>query len=260
MGGASFGTASIFIKESQLTPAAITFLRFAVAGFILSKGRFVHELKLKEYLVLGGLLSLHMFTFVEGVYHTTIIDATVLVSTSPFFVVILSFLGKYGTTRRDLIAVIIGFLGVVLINFPLNEGDILGNLISVFSAFTIALYTLKLSKIAVRDPLGNTAWIYLTSALFSFPFFLLEGIGRIDLVSILSLIGLIFLPTLIGHTSIVVASGKVKPQHIETIGLLEPVVATALSIQLFREVPTPLELLGSTLIISSIIVVIRSEE
>ncbi|WP_054846173.1 DMT family transporter [Sulfuracidifex tepidarius] len=256
LGGISFGTASIFIKESGMTPASITFLRFLVAGAMLTRGKLRLELRARDYLVLGGLLAFHMFTFIEGVYHTTIMDATVLVSTSPFFVVIFTALRK-NVVLRDVEAVLIGFIGVVLINFPLNEGNLVGNLISLISALSIALYTFRLSSVKYEDPLSLTAWIYLFSSLLSFPFFLLQGLGRVDLTSVLSLIGLIAIPTLIGHTSIVISSGKVKPQHIETIGLLEPVVATTLSIPLFGEIPSVLQLGGSALVILSILFIIK---
>ncbi len=257
LGGVSFGTASIFIKESGMTPASITFLRFLVAGTLLTRGKLKLELSVKDYLILGSLLSFHMFTFVEGVYHTSIIDATVLVSTSPFFVVIFSAL-KRSVSLRDMEAVVTGFLGVVLINFPLNEGNLEGNLISLASALSIALYTFRLSSIKYTDSLSLTAWIYLFSSVISLPFFVLQGVGKVNLTSVLSLIGLIAIPTLIGHTSVVISSGKVKPQHIETIGLLEPVVATALSIPFFGEVPSALQLGGSALVILSILFIMRA--
>jgi drug/metabolite transporter (DMT)-like permease len=73
------------------------------------------------------------------------------------------------------------------------------------------------------------------------------------------LLGLIFIPTLIGHTSVIYASNKVKPQYIETIGLLEPVVASIIAIFTFNQIPTLFEVLGSVLIVSSIILVINKK-
>jgi drug/metabolite transporter (DMT)-like permease len=256
-GGITFGTASIFIKESGMSPGSITFLRFLVAGLILMRGRFSLQLPWKEYVLLGALLALHMFTFVEGVYNTTIMDATVLVSTSPFFVLVMSMASGLKVPPRDLLAIGMGFLGVVLINIPLNEGDLVGNLISVVSAILIAAYTFRLRDVKSEDPLRLTAGIYLFSSLFSLPVFALEGVGRVNLVSLESLVGLIAFPTLVGHTSIVVSSGKVKPHYIETIGLLEPVVATILSIPLFGEVPLVTQLIGSAMVISSIFLIVK---
>ncbi|MCI2415700.1 MAG: hypothetical protein MPF33_10750 [Candidatus Aramenus sp.] len=93
LGGISFGTASIFIKFSDLSPGAITFLRFLIAGLVLSLGR----IKLKDvinFLPYGLLLAVHMVLFVESVYTTFLIDATVLVSTSPIFALFLSPVSK----------------------------------------------------------------------------------------------------------------------------------------------------------------------
>jgi len=83
LGGISFGTTAIFIKFSEITPGSIAFFRFLIAGLILSLGK-IGPKKIIKYSPFGLLLSLHMITFILGVYNTTIIDATVLVSTSPF--------------------------------------------------------------------------------------------------------------------------------------------------------------------------------
>lgn len=254
LGGISFGTAAIFIKLSNLTPGAIAFLRFLIAGLILSLGK-IDIRKIIRYLPLGFLLSLHMILFIESVYKTTIIDATVLVSTSPFFTILLSPLSKFKTEKIDILIAIMGFLGIIIMNYPIPTGYLIGNLLALISAFTIALYTTLLSKKDNEKPLELTSSIYLASSFFSLPLFIYQGIGELSVISILSLLGLIFIPTLIGHTSIIYASGKVKPQYIETIGLLEPVVATLLAIPIFNQIPSIQEIIGSTLIILSIIII-----
>ncbi len=257
LGGISFGTAAIFIKFSELTPGSIAFFRFLIAGLILSLGK-IDPKKIIKYSPFGLLLSLHMITFILGVYNTTIIDATVLVSTSPFFAILLSPLSKFKAERLDIIIAAIGFSGVLIMNYPLQQGYLYGNMISLISAFLIALYTTLLSKKGDEEnPLLLTSSIYISSSFFSLPFMIYQGIGSINLTSVLSLLGLIFLPTLIGHTSVIYASNKVKPQYIETIGLLEPVVATIIAIFTFNQIPTTFQILGSVLIVSSILIVVN---
>lgn len=257
-GGISFGTASIFIKVSQMTPGSIAFLRFFIAGVILSFGR-IDLRKVVKYSPFGLLLALHMITFIISVYTTTIIDATVLVSTSPFFVILMSPLLDIKVSRRDFLAVAAGFLGVVLMNLPFQPSTSLGNFIAVLSAFLIALYTAGLSRVN-DDALKITSSIYISSSIFTLPLFLIEGIGKFSVDSALALAGLILLPTLLGHTSIIVASGKVKPQHIETIGLLEPVVATLLAIVFFRQIPTAGEIVGALFVIFSVFMVTTGQK
>ena len=254
-GGISFGTASIFIKLSGMTPGSIAFLRFFIAGLILSLGK-INVKKVLKYMPFGFLLALHMITFIISVYTTTIIDATVLVSTSPFFVILLSPLLKFPVSRRDVLAITTGFIGVVILNYPFQAGYLTGNLIAILSAFLIALYTAGLSRVK-EDSLVLTSSIYLSSSIFTLPVFLLQGFGKLDEKSLLALLGLIALPTLLGHTSIIVSSGKVKPQHIETIGLLEPVVATILAIPIFNQIPNVFEIVGSALVILSILLVVK---
>ena len=258
LGGISFGTASIFIKLSNMSPGSIAFLRFFIAGLVLSLGR-VELKKIVKYSPFGLLLALHMVTFIISVYTTTIIDATVLVSTSPFFIILMSPLLQFRVSRRDIIAVAVGFLGVVIMNLPFQITTSLGNLIAVLSAFLIALYTAGLSKVK-EDSLKLTSSIYLSSSIFTLPLFLIQGIGEFNSESLLALAGLILLPTLLGHTSIIVSSGKVKPQHIETIGLLEPVVATLLAIPFFGQIPTINEIIGALFVIFSILIVTIKQE
>ncbi|BFH72901.1 DMT family transporter [Sulfurisphaera javensis] len=256
-GGISFGTASIFIKLSGMTPSALAFFRFFVAGLILSLFSSINPRKILKYSLFGFLLALHMITFIISVYKTTIIDATVLVSTSPFFVILLSRFTKFKNTIKDVIGSIIGFLGVILINYPLEIGYLIGNVIAIISAFLIALYTTFLSNVN-EEPLLLTSSIYLSSSIFTFPIFLIQGFGKVNEISILSLLGLIFLPTLIGHTSIIVASGKVKPQHIEIIGLLEPVSASILAVFIFNEIPTLFQIIGSALVLLAVLYILLS--
>lgn len=145
IGGISFGTAAIFIKFSDLTPGAIAFFRFLVAGLILSLGK-IDLRKIIKYSPFGLLLSLHMITFILGVYNTTIIDATVLVSTSPFFAILLSPLSKFKAERIDAVITAIGFSGVLIMNYPLQLGYLYGNIMSLISAFLISLYTTLLRR------------------------------------------------------------------------------------------------------------------
>lgn len=252
LGGISFGTASIFIKLSGMTPSSLAFFRFFISGLIISAFVGIDPRKILKYWVFGILLALHMMTFIISVYTTSIIDATVLVSTSPFFVILLSRYTSFKNERRDFIATFIGFSGVVLINFPLSYGYLIGNAIAIVSALLIALYTVGLSNVREENSLKLTSSIYLSSSIFTFPFMIYQGIGNINIISLLSLLGLILLPTLLGHTSIVVSSGKVKPQHIEIIGLLEPVTASILALLIFNQVPNLYQILGSTLIILSV--------
>ncbi|QIW25251.1 DMT family transporter [Sulfolobus sp. S-194] len=254
-GGITFGTASIFIKLSNMTPGALAFFRFFIVGLIFFFISRVDFKKILKYSPFGFLLALHMITFIISVYTTTIIDATVLVSTSPFFVILLSRFTKFKNTVKDIMGSVIGFVGVVLINYPLVLGYLVGNVIALFSAFLIALYTVFLSRVE-ENSIALTSAIYISSSLFTFPLFVIQGFGKIDLTSVLSLLGLIFLPTLIGHTSVVIASGKVKPQHIEIIGLLEPVIASILAIFIFHQIPTAFQLMGSALILFSVLYII----
>jgi drug/metabolite transporter (DMT)-like permease len=254
-GGISFGTAAIFIKICDLSPSAIAFFRFFIAGLILSFGK-INFKQIIKVMPFGLLLAIHMVLFVMSVKITSVIDATVLVSTSPLFAILLYPLSRFTPTKLEIISALTAFVGVIILNYPIIPGELEGNIFAIISAFMIALYTIFLSRKDNEDPISLTSAIYISSSIFMVPSIFIGGVGKVNLVSILALVGLIVLPTLLGHTSVIVSSGHVKPHIIETIGLLEPVVASILAIIFFNQIPNIYEIIGSIIIVLSIFIIL----
>ncbi|QIJ32834.1 DMT family transporter [Acidianus brierleyi] len=254
-GGISFGTAAIFIKICDLSPSAIAFFRFLIAGLILSFGK-INLKQIIKVMPFGFLLAIHMILFIMSVNITSIIDATVLVSTSPLFAILLYPLSKFTPSKMEIISALTAFLGVIILNYPIIPGEFEGNVFAIISAFMISLYTIFLSRKDAGDPISLTSAIYISSSIFMIPLMLINGVGKINMISIIALMGLIALPTLLGHTSVIVSSGHVKPHVIETIGLLEPVVATILAIIFFHQIPNIYEIIGSVIIVLSIFIIL----
>lgn len=105
LAGASFGTAAIFIRLIKLVDGinvySIAFWRLIIAicalGIVAFASRkmskfFKMRENFRKIIVLGFLLGLHFILFVSAVGDTTILNATVLVNTTPIFSMILSLL------------------------------------------------------------------------------------------------------------------------------------------------------------------------
>jgi drug/metabolite transporter (DMT)-like permease len=256
LGGASFGTAAIFVELCSLTPAATAFFRFLLAGIILValKGRPKY---LKKVLPYSLLLGIHMFLFIESVKLTQIIDATVLVSTSPIYVLLLARLMKVKVYPIDVVAAVMAVIGVTIMNYPLIMGQLIGNLVAIGSAFATAIYTILLNRRSWdAEPLVLTSNIYLVASLVILPLTLVQGFGTFNLTSWLAVGGLVALPTLVGHSTVIYLSKRIRPQVIDTFTLLEPVVATSLAYLIFRQVPNSHQLIGSSLVLLSLLVLI----
>ncbi|ARM74668.1 DMT family transporter [Acidianus manzaensis] len=243
LGGVAFGTAAIFVKFCTISPPLITFLRFVLAGSILlafsRKGKF----KLKYFIIPSLFLSLHMMFFVSSVFLTTISASTILVSTSPIFAMILR--------RRIDLFILTAIAGIIIINYSVSFGYLLGNVLALLSAVSFAFYTYFLSKLHY-DFTSTASFIYLLSSTFMIPILPVYGIGEFNLVSILAVLGLVLIPTLIGHGSIIYTANKLPISLVTSAELIEPVVATLLAIPIFHQIPNIQEIIGGAITLISI--------
>lgn len=253
-GSASFGTAAIFIDLSTLTPSALALLRFLISSLILL---LVTRTRIQlSGILYGVILGVHMLLFVESVRSTLVIDSTVLVSTSPIFSVVLARAVGIPVRRIEYLAVVMAVLGVILMQYPLQAGRVVGNVEALLSGLMVAIYTVALSKRKeVQESLSFTARVYFWGGVSLIPGVVIQGIGELNLPSVLSLAGLVALPTLLGHTSVIYLSTRIRPHIIEMFGLLEPVVATLLAALLFDQVPTLYDLIGSAVVVGSVLLV-----
>ncbi|WP_338599003.1 DMT family transporter [Sulfolobus tengchongensis] len=243
LGGVAFGTAAIFVKFCTISPPLITFLRFVIAGAILLTFSRKREFKLKYFIIPSLFLSLHMVLFVSSVFLTTISASTILVSTSPLFAMILR-------KRIDLF-VIIALVGIIIMNYNENLGYLLGNVFALMSAVSFSLYTYFLSKLDY-DFISTAPLIYLLSSVFMIPILPIYGLGEFNLTSILAIFGLVLIPTLIGHGSVIYTANKLPISLVTSAELIEPVVATLLAIPIFHQIPNIQEIIGGTITLISI--------
>lgn len=126
--GILFGSASIFIRFLQgLDAFSIAFWRLIIACLALSAillflGRsFSLSLvkgNVKGFFILSFFLALHFMFFIFAVKDTTILNATVLVNTTPVFSVLVSnYIFKLRPSRTAILGLTISFAGVCVIAF-----------------------------------------------------------------------------------------------------------------------------------------------
>lgn len=122
----SFGTAAVFIRLlNGFNVFSIAFWRLIVASvalvLILLVLRKSFSLKLvqknlKDLAFLGVFLGLHFILFVSAVKDTTILNATVLVNTTPIFSMFVSaFLFNAQPSRLAVLGLTVSFIGVCII-------------------------------------------------------------------------------------------------------------------------------------------------
>ena len=285
--GFLFGTAAIFIRFMQdLDAFAIAFWRLviacsAIAFLLVFLGRAL-DLKLlgknlKKLIVLSVLLGLHFVFFVSAVKDTSILNATVLVNTTPIFsIFVSSFLFKLKPSRFAVAGLIVSFIGVGVValaeTLTASSGSaqtgtstsIKGDLEAILAALVETFYLSYGRNVRSRMHLLPVMWfMYMLAAVFVG----VLGVGAArnvlslptNVVAMLALVGLGILPTTAAHTLYFSSLSHLKSFETASMALLEPIGATILGISLFQEVPTQLFVFGASLTLAGIFFVAKGE-
>lgn len=269
--GALFGTASIFIRFLPMLDAptigfyrlmtAATFLM--VINYVLFKPRSSEFISyFKHSVPLGILLGLHFIFFISAVKDTTVMNATLLVNTTPIFATIIGlvFFGIRPTSAA-LAGLPISFAGTFLIALStasLVPGNLRGDFEALVAAFLWALYLNLGRPLRKKVPLlVLMPFIYIVAAGMMFPLIYVSGNGLYvpSLSEFVILVALALLPTALGHTLHFSSLKGLTPFQAATTALLEPVVASSLATLLFSEVPHPIFVVGAIVTLVGILLV-----
>ena len=285
--GISFGTAAIFIKFLQdLDAFSIAFWRLIIACLALAIILLVLKKSinfglvrknLKELAFISVFLGLHFIFFVSAVKDTTILNATVLVNTSPIFsMFVSSFLFKLKPSRTAILGLTISFIGVCVIAYAETSASnampnqlgysssLKGDLEAVLAALVEAFYLNYGRKIRSQmNVLSTMIPTYLLTAavvgILSVPITNRVLQFQVNLETLLPLVGLGILPTALAHTLYFSSLSNLKSFETATMALLEPIGATVLGIILFQEIPAPQFVIGAALILYGILFVIKDK-
>jgi drug/metabolite transporter (DMT)-like permease len=229
---------------------------------------------IRGLLALSLFLGLHFIFFISAVKDTTILNATVLVNTSPIFSMFVSvFLLKLKPTRFSLAGLMISFVGICLIAYAETvttkagnfSPSLKGDLEAVLAAFVESFYLNYGKKIRSQmSILSIMLPIYLLTAI------IVGALGVAttnktltipsDTAIILPLLGLGILPTAVAHTLYFSSLSNLKSFETATMALLEPVGATILGVIFFKEIPAYLFILGAALVLFGILFVVKQKD
>lgn len=287
LAGVLFGTAAIFIKYLQAFDAlSIALWRLIVACLalvamsIVVKKPWVSTVlrkNRKELLALGVFLGLHFILFVSAVKDTTILNATVLVNTTPIFSLLVSrFLFKLRPSHNALLGLTISFLGLCVVVYAeavASGGDLRqafpfsglrGDLEAILAALVESFYLGFGRKVRERsDVLSIMLPVYALAALS-------VGLAGLTVIrgfpmlpvsteAMLALVCLGILPTAIAHTLYFSSLSNLESFETATMALLEPLGATILGIAAFHELPAPAFACGGVLILAGIFFIVRDK-
>ena len=269
----SISLASIFVKFCDTVPAMIiATYRMSISTILLclyipfNKTNIINSLNKKDIsmcLLSGMFLSLHFLLWFLSIKLTNIASSVVLVTTSPIFLGIISkFILKKQIPRNILIAIVLSFIGVILIAqsdsnmlTEINKKALLGNLLALSGGFMASLYLFIGSIQRTRQctfeyiffTYSFSAIIFIIfSLIFEYPFF---GYEKNDYIYMFLLA---VIPQLIGHTSFNYSLKHLRPESVAIAILGEPVGASILAYFIFDEKLQALQAIGIILILYSI--------
>lgn len=268
--GASFS--AVLVRYSDAPSTVLVLYRMLWCVVMLSPMialRHREELKqtqLKQILlcvVSGIFLGMHFTCYFQSLRYTSIASSVVLVDTEVFFVALggVIFL-KEKLAPANWLGIIITFAGSVLVAMgDSGDGRLLGDMIALAGAMCSAVYTLIGRK--VRESMSTTiyTWIvYFFAGLVALTASLCGGyeVVHIGMKNLLVAFGLALMCTLLGHSIFSWGLKYEKASFVSTAKLLEPIFASVLGILLFREIPSVTSVAGGAVVITGIILCVRS--
>lgn len=260
----------------SVPPATISFSRFLVqalltAAILLGLGgwRGLKTHNLKGHLIRGALMGLGSLCFFAAVKYMPLADATAVFFVEPLLLTLLSavFLKEQVGWRR-LTAVVVGFIGTLIVIQPSFELFGWVSLLPLGTAACLAIYLAMNRKYGINDsPLVMQFYAGLGGAAFTGPVIIIgEIIGHADLGfglatlpfswALLAAMGLVGTT---GHLLMVQAFRLAPASMLAPFQYLEIVMAVLLGLFVFGEFPTPSKWLGILIIAGSGIYVFMRE-
>ena len=204
--GASFVANTIALKS--IGPIEIASLRFFIAAPLLLvitylwKGRDIFKFDKKDLgifitMALAGVTFQYVLQ-VSAQDYTTATNASLLINTSVFFIMLLGavFL-REKLTWWKIVGAIVGFAGVTVLlgNFSFNlSGHAIGDLLIIASAFLWAVYSIYGKKVADKyHPLTVLNYVFIIGTIGLIPFYLLMPHSPVTSVPAVAWAAILFL-------------------------------------------------------------------
>lgn len=258
----SIGFSSMEIVTIRVVIAALLLLLIGVCKYRSQMKIQLADIKL---FIGTGILSIVLFNwcYFTSVNKMNLSLAVILLYTSPAFVTVLSFLFlKERMTWVKSAAVIGTILGCILI-VGVNQSDAaslstIGIIIGLGAGFGYALYSI-FGKFALEkyQPFTVTFYTFLVAALTLVPLTRLWNKGSLLLSGEVLIYGIGFglLPTVIAFLLYTKGLEQIESSKAAIIATVEPVVATLLSLLLYKESFGWVQAIGSVFILASVILV-----
>lgn len=279
----AIAVSSIFVKLAQtegIPSLLVAASRLLIAATLLTPitlQRYwsnVRNLTKRDFglaLVSGLFLAIHFAAWVTSLEYTSVLISVVFVTSSPLWVALLEFFFLKAKLPRLVIAgLIIAIVGGLMIGFggatnphPAvqvigdRQRDFIGGALSLIGAVSFAVYLIIGRNLQSSDKLSVIPYIWLVygsaGLMLTIPvLFTHTPLTGYSSTAYLWLIATAVAPQLIGHSSLNYAVGYMPATLVSMITQLEPIGSAILAYFIFSELPLPLQMLGSIIIITGV--------
>lgn len=283
MGIIATSSGSIFIKLAQaegvpsllIAAARMTIASLVLTPIVFSRYRSQLPLLSRNQLIMaacsGFFLALHFATWIKSFEYTIVLVSVVLVSTSPLWAAMLEVIFlRARLSRVILLSLIVGIAGSVIVALPneesaitsLGNNPILGSLLALSGAVAVSIYYVIGRKLRSSLSLLPYIWlVYGCAAIILIIVVVLSGtpITGYSFQGYLWLVVMALVPQLIGHSSFNFALKYFPASYVGIAGQLEPVLSAILAFLLFTEKPASVQIIGSIIILSGVILASLSQ-
>ncbi|MFX0016067.1 MAG: DMT family transporter [Promethearchaeota archaeon] len=221
---------------------------------------------LRIFVLSGLFLSLHFLSWISSLdpsFGLSVAVSVLVVNSSPIWVVVISFLLlREKITFYQLIGLLLGFGGLLLISFPPNSPKSItllpeGISLAFFGALMVACYFIIGKRMRSHHTVPNIPYVFFVNFfcsvfLFIYALILGEDIFRIGLSDVVLFVALAIGPSLLGHAMYTYAMKQISAQTVSLAVIGETVGASLLAWLIFSQVLPPITLIGGFLIIIGI--------
>lgn len=266
-------SSSIFIRISAMPPMVLAFYRLAFSAailavpFLLGTDKKISRRDLVKCAFSGAALALHFATWIASLGMTTVAASTVLVSSSPIFVALISAVFfRQKPTKLLLTCLTLAILGTAVISFGAGEfGDesLLGNGLALAGAFFVAIYLIIGQDVRRRVGIAAYAfWVYAfaAAALLLFSLALSQPLAPYAPVEFVNVLAMAVVCSVGGHTLYNLLIKYHGAALISLATLNEPLFASLLAMLILAEFPHISTIIGGLIVVAGVgVYVIRKD-
>ncbi|MBN2285764.1 MAG: DMT family transporter [Tissierellales bacterium] len=260
-----WGVSFLLSKNSmnELQPYNFLAIRFFIA-FVISSLIFIKRMSkmtkntIKYGIILGIIMFIMYALQTVGLYYTTVSKSAFITGMNVILVPIFSALIlKRVPQRKVIISTIIAFIGLGLLTIDDNIGNLnIGDILTLISAFVIALYVIYVGKYTIISDSVALAIVQfgMVALLSTVATFLVETPAwPVTSINWISIFFLSIMCTSLAFIVQSVAQKYTSPSHTALIFTFEPVFAALFGYLFLSEILPPRGLLGAGLIVGSMI-------